>query len=58
VRGPGVQISEQLPVAEQPGHAVCRVHGQAGLAHAALAGDHHHRYRESGLAGPYQPRMG
>ena len=55
--GTGVQVSEQLPVAERPGHAVRRVHGQAGLAHAALTGNHHHRDREPGLAGPGQPAM-
>ena len=32
MRGPAVQVGEQLPVAEMTGHAVRGVHGDAGLA--------------------------
>ena len=43
MRGPAVQVGEKLTVGEMAGHAVRCVHRDAGLAHPALARDHHHR---------------
>ena len=45
MRGPPVQVGEQLPVSEMPGHAVRGVHGNTGLAHSPLACDDHDRRR-------------
>jgi hypothetical protein len=50
IRRPVVQAGEQLPAAELPGRAVRCMYGSAGLAHSALAGDHHDGDREPACA--------
>src|ERR1017187_1530310 len=46
IRGPSVEVGEQLPVREIVGHAMGCVYRKAGLAYSPLTHDHHHGHRK------------